>query len=143
MRLPFRKKDRKKAEVPSSYPDEFRSHGVVDPLPARPSWASARCLAQLPPAVLQRIFAFVCPHSRDESYETCEESANDVGCMLCDLRDLSHCAQVSRSWRASAMVVLYVWPTSDRKPCCITNMQRPDTTAFASTRCITASLRPF
>ncbi|KND93752.1 hypothetical protein TOPH_01663 [Tolypocladium ophioglossoides CBS 100239] len=107
MRLPFRKKDKKKAELASSYPDEFRPHGAVEPLLNRPSWASAQRLAQVPPGVLQRIFAFVCPNSRDESYETCEESANDVGCMLCDLRDLSHCAQVSRSWRASAIVVLY------------------------------------
>ncbi|PNY26074.1 Uncharacterized protein TCAP_03989 [Tolypocladium capitatum] len=107
MRLLFRKKDKKRAELASSDPDEFRPHGCIDPPLGRPSWASARRLAQVPPAVLRRIFAFVCPHSQDESYETCEESANDVGCMLCDLRDLSHCAQVSRSWRASAMVVLY------------------------------------
>lgn len=116
MRLLFRKKDKKKAELASSYPDELSPHGALELPPRRPSWASAQRLAQVPPGVLQRIFAFVCPHSRDESYETCEESANDVGCMLCDLRDLSHCAQVSRSWRASAMVVLYVLQAPDCNP---------------------------
>ena len=72
MRLPFRKRDKKKSDDASSYSDEASLRGIVDPLLTQPSWASARFLAQFPPAVLQRIFAFVCPHTRDESYETCE-----------------------------------------------------------------------
>ncbi|PHH72294.1 hypothetical protein CDD83_5001 [Cordyceps sp. RAO-2017] len=104
MRLPFRKKEKKKSDVSASHADRLHA---FDPAEPRPSAASADLVAHLPSAVLQRIFAFVCPHSRDESYETCEESASESGCMLCDLRDLSHCAQVSRPWRASAITVMY------------------------------------
>jgi hypothetical protein len=59
---------------------------------------SSRLLAQLPGALLERIFSFVCPHAQDETYESCEQSAVEDTCMLCDLRDLAHCAQVSRQW---------------------------------------------
>ncbi|KAJ4306560.1 hypothetical protein N0V88_001364 [Collariella sp. IMI 366227] len=56
---------------------------------SRPSYRSAALLAQLPRPVLARIFGFVCPHATDETYATCEQSAVDDGCMLCDLRDLA------------------------------------------------------
>ncbi|KAJ5688793.1 hypothetical protein N7462_003185 [Penicillium macrosclerotiorum] len=49
---------------------------------------------KLPRPVLAYIFALVCPHTVDNSYETSEESMTD-GCMLCDMRDLAHCAQFS------------------------------------------------
>ncbi|RWA07255.1 hypothetical protein EKO27_g7857 [Xylaria grammica] len=49
---------------------------------------------ELPAPILERVFSFVCPHSSDESYETCERSAVEDTCMLCDLRDLAHAAQV-------------------------------------------------
>ncbi|KAI1810930.1 hypothetical protein GGS20DRAFT_565244 [Poronia punctata] len=62
---------------------------------------------QLPVPVLERIFAFVCPHSTDESYETCERSAVEDACMLCDLRDLAHAAQVCKLWRQSAIRIMY------------------------------------
>lgn len=62
--------------------------------------------AKLPAPLLERIFTFVCPHVHDESYETCEQSAQEDACMLCDLRDLSHCAQTSRRWRKLATNVL-------------------------------------
>ncbi|PFH56475.1 hypothetical protein XA68_16461 [Ophiocordyceps unilateralis] len=105
MRLPFsRKKEKKKSDASSPYPDDLRPW---EPPRFPPTRASAQLLAHLPRVVLQRIFVYICPHSRDESYETCEESASDSGCMLCDLRDLSHCAQVSRTWRASAITVMY------------------------------------
>ncbi|RCI08171.1 hypothetical protein L249_6260 [Ophiocordyceps polyrhachis-furcata BCC 54312] len=105
MRLPFsRKKEKKKSDVSTS--DEVRPWGAAEPPLFPPTRASAQLVALLPRAVLQRIFAFVCPHSRDESYETCEESASDSGCMLCDLRDLSHCAQVGRTWRVGAIAVI-------------------------------------
>ncbi|KJZ74172.1 hypothetical protein HIM_06403 [Hirsutella minnesotensis 3608] len=105
MRLPFRKKEKKKSDVVAPYPYDLRPYS--EPLLFPPTRASAQLLALFPSAVLQRIFASVCPHSRDESYETCEESASETGCMLCDLRDLSHCAQVSRTWRATAITVMY------------------------------------
>jgi hypothetical protein len=67
--------------------------------------------AELPAPILQRIFAFVCPHAQDESYESCEQSTIEDRCMLCDLRDLSHCARVTRRWRKIAGTVLQVLPT--------------------------------
>lgn len=67
---------------------------------------SSRLLAQLPGALLERIFSFVCPHTQDETYESCEQSAVEDTCMLCDLRDLAHCAQVSRKWRFHATNLL-------------------------------------
>ncbi|RFU35275.1 hypothetical protein B7463_g1071, partial [Scytalidium lignicola] len=63
--------------------------------------------SRLTPGILQRIFTVVCPHASDETYESCEQSTIEDACMLCDLRDLSHCAQVSRRWRSIAAQVLY------------------------------------
>jgi hypothetical protein len=73
-----------------------------------PTYVSSLLLAKLPGPLLERIYSFVCPHTQDETYESCEQSAIDVGdtCMLCDLRDLAHCAQVSRKWRFHATNVL-------------------------------------
>ncbi|KAI0167178.1 hypothetical protein GGR52DRAFT_557251 [Hypoxylon sp. FL1284] len=62
---------------------------------------------ELPAPILERVFSFVCPHTQDESYETCEQSALVDACMLCDLRDLSHAGQVCKSWRASAVKLMY------------------------------------
>ncbi|KAJ9148428.1 F-box domain-containing protein [Pleurostoma richardsiae] len=74
---------------------------------SQPSPASARLVGALPDAALERIFAFVCPHTQDETYETQEQSSIEDACMLCDLRDLAHCVQVCRKWRAAAVRVLY------------------------------------
>lgn len=63
-------------------------------------------IASLPAPLLERIFSFVCPHTQDETYESCEQSALEDTCMLCDLRDLAHCAQVSRTWHQLAANVL-------------------------------------
>ncbi|KAH7140443.1 hypothetical protein B0J13DRAFT_504662 [Dactylonectria estremocensis] len=86
-------------------PDEFRPPGAGRPPLFPPTRGSEYLLAHLPPKVLERIFTFVCPHARDECYETCEgsASASDSECMLCNLRDLAHCVQVSRAWRANAV----------------------------------------
>lgn len=62
--------------------------------------------ATLPSDVLAKIFGFVCPHTQDMSYESCELSAEEDTCMLCDLRDLSYCVRVSRRWRKVAVPVL-------------------------------------
>lgn len=61
---------------------------------------------KLPVPVLTRIFSFVCPHAQDMSYESCERSAEEDACMLCDLRDLSYCVRVCRRWRKTAVSVL-------------------------------------
>lgn len=71
------------------------------------SMASSRVLARLPDAILERIFLFVCPHTGDETYETCEQSSEDDACMLCDQRDLAHCVAVSKQWRRAAVRQLY------------------------------------
>ncbi|KAF2841201.1 hypothetical protein M501DRAFT_1014014, partial [Patellaria atrata CBS 101060] len=63
--------------------------------------------ARLPPNVLQNIFSFVCPHVLDESYDVSENSPLGDGCMLCDLRDLSRCALVRKSWYGVAQGMLY------------------------------------
>ncbi|EGX92378.1 F-box domain protein [Cordyceps militaris CM01] len=104
MRLPFRKKDKKGS---LDIPPEFRPAGAGQPPRFPPTARSAAILHHLPPSVLARVFARVCPHACDNSYDTCEESSRGNACVLCDLRDLSHCAQVSRIWRATAVQVLY------------------------------------
>jgi hypothetical protein len=62
--------------------------------------------AYLPENVLQRIFQEVCPHTRDDSYNTCETQLEYEACMLCDVRDLANCAKVKRQWYNPVMKVL-------------------------------------
>ncbi|RYO79679.1 hypothetical protein DL766_006705 [Monosporascus sp. MC13-8B] len=62
---------------------------------------------KLPDDLLERVFSFVCPHCCDESYETCEHSAIEDACMLCDLRDIAHAGQVSKQWRKVAIKLMY------------------------------------
>lgn len=62
---------------------------------------------RLPRPVLTRIFAFVCPHAVDTSYDTSEESMTEDGCMLCDMRDLAHCALACKHWYLDARALLY------------------------------------
>ena len=62
---------------------------------------------RLPDRILTNIFAYVCPHVQDSSYEPCEQSQVGDGCMLCDLRDLAGCAQASRKWYAVAQPLLF------------------------------------
>ncbi|EMC94294.1 hypothetical protein BAUCODRAFT_36766 [Baudoinia panamericana UAMH 10762] len=62
---------------------------------------------RLPEQVLEIIFAYVCPHSQDHSYEPSERSQIGDGCMLCDMRDLARCAQVCRKWYGVAQRLLY------------------------------------
>ncbi|KAK4542231.1 hypothetical protein LTR36_006884 [Oleoguttula mirabilis] len=65
------------------------------------------CTQRLPEKVLDNIFAYVCPHSQDQTYEASERSQIGDGCMLCDLRDLAKCAQVCRKWYGVAQRMLY------------------------------------
>lgn len=55
--------------------------------------------------MLARILTLVCPHAVDTSFDTSEESMTD-GCMLCDMRDLAHCAQVCKRWFLEARALL-------------------------------------
>ncbi|KAF6817310.1 F-box domain protein [Colletotrichum sojae] len=72
-----------------------------------PTLASTQLFQNLPKEILPRIFSFVCPHTQDETYETCETSAIFDACMLCDLRDLAHCARVCWKWNQVANAALY------------------------------------
>lgn len=102
--------------------------------------------AALPAPVLTKIFTFVCPHTQDMSYESCELSAEEDACMLCNLRDLSYCVRVCRRWRKCAVLVLYGPPpvppqfeslhvfSADRAT-------KPDIRVFELMRSITASAK--
>ncbi|EGE04612.1 F-box domain-containing protein [Trichophyton equinum CBS 127.97] len=61
----------------------------------------------LPPNVLSNIFYQVCPHARDTSLTSSEESMTEDGCMLCDMRDLAHAALVCTHWYGIAQNILY------------------------------------
>ena len=63
----------------------------------------------LPPKVLYNILTFVCPHTLDSSLSSSEESMTEDGCMLCDMRDLAHCALLSKRWYNVAQPLLYVY----------------------------------
>lgn len=59
--------------------------------------------AKIPVKLLSQILSYVCPHTEDDTYTTCEDSMLDGGgCMLCDMRDLAHCALVNRQWADAA-----------------------------------------
>lgn len=125
MRLFKRRKNRNKSEATGAqaFSKSYRQFGGsmpaqpryynpgaddygIPPMPGLPSRASAAKLAQLPAPVLERIFAFVCPHTMDSTYETQEQSSLEDACMLCDLRDLSYCLLVCKRWRAAGLKVM-------------------------------------
>ncbi|OJD12620.1 hypothetical protein AJ78_06825 [Emergomyces pasteurianus Ep9510] len=62
---------------------------------------------KLSPEILSRIFSYVCLHVLDDTYNSSEESMTEDGCMLCDMRDLAHCALVCRKWYSPAHHLLY------------------------------------
>ena len=63
--------------------------------------------AKIPVKLLSQILSYVCPHTQDDTYTTCEDSMLDGGgCMLCEMRDLAHCALVSRQWADAVQTCL-------------------------------------
>ncbi|KAL2835951.1 hypothetical protein BJY01DRAFT_63688 [Aspergillus pseudoustus] len=101
-RLRQRSKSQSRAGNRDSY-DHLRTRDQLPPLPSY-----GRDLTKhLPNPVLARIFAYVCPHAVDSSYDSSEESMTEDGCMLCDMRDLAHCAPVSKRWYPVARSLLY------------------------------------
>ncbi|KAJ5104340.1 hypothetical protein NUU61_001687 [Penicillium alfredii] len=79
---------------------------IEPPTPPTPRVNGRDYTRKLPRPLLARIFALVCPHTVDNSYSTSEESMTD-GCMLCDMRDLAHCALVCKRWFLDARALLY------------------------------------
>lgn len=67
-------------------------------LSANPARYGRNFTQKLPDDILEKIFASVCPHTQDQTYEPSERSAIGDGCMLCDLRDLAKVAQTCRKW---------------------------------------------
>ena len=63
--------------------------------------------ARFPPKLLEDLLAYVCPHARDDTFVSSEESMLDGGCMLCDMRDLAHCVAVNKQWNLAGQNVLY------------------------------------
>lgn len=101
-RLRKRSKSHSRAGNAASY-EHLRTHREdVPPLPIMGTDYTKR----LPRRVLIRIFSFVCPHTEDNSYDTSEESMTEDGCMLCDMRDLAHCALVCKRWSIDADTLL-------------------------------------
>ncbi|KAK3116342.1 hypothetical protein LTR53_003368 [Teratosphaeriaceae sp. CCFEE 6253] len=96
----FRSKSHLKSPGPQT---PAQSSYNAPPLPYRGRDHTQR----LPDDVLSLIFARVCPHTQDFSYEVSERSQIGDGCMLCDLRDLARCAQACRKWYNAAQKVLY------------------------------------
>jgi hypothetical protein len=109
-RLRQRSKSQSRAGNAASSYDHLRTR---DELPPLPSYAKD-LTKHLPNPVLARIFAFVCPHAVDSSYDSSEESMTEDGCMLCDMRDLAHCTLVSKRWYPVARSLLYA-PRSIRR----------------------------
>ncbi|TAQ89476.1 hypothetical protein B7494_g2233 [Chlorociboria aeruginascens] len=95
-----------KKKSKSLSPDEGAQQCSFRPMPyATPPRSDL--IDRLSPPILERIFSLVCPHTTDETYESCEQSATEDSCPLCDLRDLAHCAQASKRWRRLATNVMY------------------------------------
>ena len=94
---------RSRTKVKSSAADA-QIYGQYD----QAAYRSARPAPEVPAKVLRLLFTYVCPHKEDEAYTTLEDSMIGDGCMLCDMRDLAHCALVSRSWARVAQDLLYV-----------------------------------
>ncbi|KAB8218963.1 hypothetical protein BDV33DRAFT_117117 [Aspergillus novoparasiticus] len=98
-----RSKSHSRAGNAASYEHLRTNREDVPPLPVMGTDYTKR----LPRRVLIRIFSFVCPHTEDNSYDTSEESMTEDGCMLCDMRDLAHCALVCKRWSIDADTLLY------------------------------------
>ena len=61
------------------------------------------------PHILTKIFGYICPHSKDRSYETANNvPLPDGTCMYCDLWTLKNCVQVCHAWRRTAQKSLCV-----------------------------------
>lgn len=109
----FRKRSKSHSRNAAKCYDNLRINANTSPDGVPPVPPLGRDFTKdLPPSVLARILSAVCPHTQDDSYDTSEESMTEDGCMLCDMRDLAHCAQVSRRWTVEARKLLYALPNN-------------------------------
>ncbi|KAF2483648.1 hypothetical protein BDY17DRAFT_297776 [Neohortaea acidophila] len=98
---------RSKSKLKDASPPRPTSYEVNYPILSSPPRPRSDLISRLPEKVLARVFSFVCPHTSDTSFLPSEDSQIGDGCMLCDLRDLAHCAQVCRKWYSIAQGLLY------------------------------------
>lgn len=98
---------RSKSRLKDGEPSSSNTTNAVFPVRSHPRYGQPDLITRLPDRVLSLIFTLVCPHTRDLSFFPSEESQIGDGCMLCDLRDLANCAQVSRRWYSIAQGLLY------------------------------------
>ena len=77
-----------------------------------PKSAEKKASIKLPARVLKHIFAYLCPHTNDETCTSLEGSMIEAGCMLCSMRDLAHCASVSHEWTDVTQRILLVFHSS-------------------------------
>ncbi|KAH8701997.1 F-box domain protein [Talaromyces proteolyticus] len=102
LRSPSRSKSAGNESISSAFSCSNSSHSS----PAH-SDRSIDTTRQIPRHILSKIFSYICPHALDESYKSAEESMTEDGCMLCDMRDLAHCALVCKRWHSLAQTLLY------------------------------------
>jgi hypothetical protein len=88
-------------ELPQDGQPKVNGYVISAPFPS--SYAS-----RLDRKILNRIFGFICPQTLDTSYQTLDDVDLEVDCMLCNLRDLAHCARVCKAWQNPAMELLCV-----------------------------------
>jgi hypothetical protein len=115
---PFRSRSKLKGSRDNGQAPFDESNGLLD----SPDEPGVDYISRLDATILMRIFGYVAPHTKDKSYDGCETSLSeqsDSECSLCDIRQLSYCALVQRSWYEPASRQLYVFmlPSSSQRAC--------------------------
>lgn len=97
----FLKHIRSRSGLKSAEDTKSYTHHATERILLR-NWTRPNPTAGFSALLLEELLSWVCPHSRDDTYESCEDSMVDGGCMLCDMRDLAQCALVNRQWSGAA-----------------------------------------
>lgn len=100
-KMGFLKHIRSRSRLKSGDDSKSFLHHVTERIQP-PSWKTLNPTAEFPAALVEELLSWVCPHTRDDTYQSCEDSMVDGGCMLCDMRDLAQCASVNRQWFGAA-----------------------------------------
>jgi len=104
--MKFLKHLRSKSKLENNGVEAQIYNHYVPPSPAADGPRGHDGSAKLPTALLEKIFSYICPHTRDNAYDSSEESMMDDGCMLCDMRNLAQSALVCRRWTEVAQNLL-------------------------------------